>query len=692
MAFIYRKWGKVKIQGTRKATKAVVIHHTGGHKMQDAFDDWKTEGIGAHVIVDRDGKIYELAARNAKVNHTKPSGSYGPRLYEPRVKGISNDNSFGIEIVAEDNSKVTKEQLEAVRRYLVEDLGPDLGIDPVTQVWGHGEVTPGRKRLAEGQAVVQFLRTGVPNLREKDDFRALVDRSEDWLGGSWQVDRQTAFTSPPTVYGSRSVKRGMWGDDVGYLQQTLKQADYYTGRINNVFDEQTERALKTFQKAWFGRLPPHAAARGAGNVGYGYIPGVMDSKTFAKVKLQERFNTYFDPSFGKATPVLSNQPGQPDAPNLSFPLPPRRPEMPSDVEPTIPIPRLNPQFNAPLESFQRSHPTQPIAPSSNPQDEPGNAPLPFVSTDGRVNRNGPARKALDAVNWMASQSPRAYGRTSKSIPRHGLKAKEYVAARNQRFAEFVRSFSSTSDGGKSRNLSARQKILEGLGRAYRSSLQASGDGQPTGGAEDSSPPNGLTQFQSDFISAEAKPRSGNTNDMIVPTTKYGGGGDWTRSLSYSPAQSYGGARVDTRNDGLGFLFDDLENEIQTIARQAPIDYDPFSQIRIPGFTFPETLLRRQFPPQPKLPEEQALPIDSPRHPRNMIITAGFASDRVSSDPNNLASYGRRYKDGKVRGTTRSGSRYTSSDGGRSISVTSSKTGKTRSFVKNRRRSGYALRL
>lgn len=77
--------------------------------------------------------------------------------------------------------------------------------------------------------------------------------------------------------------------------------------------------------------------------------------------------------------------------------------------------------------------------------------------------------------------------------------------------------------------------------------------------------------------------------------------------------------------------------------------------------------------------------------RPTIAAGGFTnSDRVSRDPNNEATYGRKQSDGSVTGTTSGGSRYRSSNGGGSISVTD-KSGKTRTYVRNRRR-GYSLKL
>ena len=64
---------------------------------------------------------------------------------------------------------------------------------------------------------------------------------------------------------------------------------------------------------------------------------------------------------------------------------------------------------------------------------------------------------------------------------------------------------------------------------------------------------------------------------------------------------------------------------------------------------------------------------------------------MSDDPNNHATYGRKHTDGSVTGTTSGGSRYTSRDGGGSISVTNSKTGKKRTYTKNRR-GGYSLKV
>ena len=48
---------------------------------------------------------------------------------------------------------------------------------------------------------------------------------------------------------ARNLKKGSTGSDVSALQKKLKKLGYYSGKIDGVFGDATESALKKFQKA-----------------------------------------------------------------------------------------------------------------------------------------------------------------------------------------------------------------------------------------------------------------------------------------------------------------------------------------------------------------------------------------------------------------------------------------------------------
>lgn len=243
---------KVKVRGQRKVTRGIVVHHTAGTSLSEAMNEFRRTGKGVHAIIDRDGTVYELAPRDAITSHTKPSGSYG--AYSPRAPGLSNSNTYGIEIVASNNTKVNAAQIEAAKG-LINSVASEFGLDPATQVYGHGELTPGHRQLSEGMAVVQALRTGVPNLMSEKQFEQMVGGPEGWLTGNWTYFAASMPTAgvpvPPaevSSLGSRTLKKGMTGPNVEALQRALNGLGYNVD-IDGKFGPQTEAALKAFQAA-----------------------------------------------------------------------------------------------------------------------------------------------------------------------------------------------------------------------------------------------------------------------------------------------------------------------------------------------------------------------------------------------------------------------------------------------------------
>jgi flagellum-specific peptidoglycan hydrolase FlgJ len=128
--------------GEMKKVEGAVIHHTGGASMSGAIETLKQRGLSYHYIIDKDGTVKQLIPGKGIGYHAE---SY-------------NANTFGIALVAEDDSKVTPEQVAATTS-LNAKLAATYDYDP-KKVFGHGEISK-NKMPSEGKTVVDSIRAGL---------------------------------------------------------------------------------------------------------------------------------------------------------------------------------------------------------------------------------------------------------------------------------------------------------------------------------------------------------------------------------------------------------------------------------------------------------------------------------------------------------------------------------------------------
>jgi len=128
-----------KYEGQRRIN-AIVLHSAYCLNSSDSFNlecvlhEFKSYGVSAHYIIDRQGNIHRLVKENDVSYHagkgTLPDGNTSP-----------NTSSIGIEII---NSKTGKfsylQYLSAIR--LVKDIQKR---HPIKYVLGHHEIAPSRK-------------------------------------------------------------------------------------------------------------------------------------------------------------------------------------------------------------------------------------------------------------------------------------------------------------------------------------------------------------------------------------------------------------------------------------------------------------------------------------------------------------------------------------------------------------------
>jgi hypothetical protein len=137
--------------GPMASVDGMVIHHTGGGKSVDeVVNTFKHTNFPAHFVIDRDGVTYQTLPDGFRGQHTLKS-------YGTAGTGMSNENMEGVEIIANNDADVLPAQQEAAMK-LVAMRAKKFGYNPVTSVYGHGEVNPGHKQATEGKTVVNRIR------------------------------------------------------------------------------------------------------------------------------------------------------------------------------------------------------------------------------------------------------------------------------------------------------------------------------------------------------------------------------------------------------------------------------------------------------------------------------------------------------------------------------------------------------
>lgn len=124
---------------------SLVVHHTAGRGGADGVIQTFTErNFPAHFVIDRDGEITQVLGLNQKGQHTRPAQD---------GSGITNSNSWGVEVIARDDSDVLPVQAAATIR-LAKYL-ENYGLNP-QRVVGHGAINS-HKQATEGQSIINLL-------------------------------------------------------------------------------------------------------------------------------------------------------------------------------------------------------------------------------------------------------------------------------------------------------------------------------------------------------------------------------------------------------------------------------------------------------------------------------------------------------------------------------------------------------
>jgi len=127
--------------------QGLAIHHTGGRGTPEGVVNTLNErGLGVQYVMDRDGTIYSTGPTDEREAHIRPAEN---------GTGLSNANTLGIEVIANDDSDLTPEQIKSGVSFINDQISrnPEIGMD----VFGHGELNS-HKQDTEGMSIVNAYR------------------------------------------------------------------------------------------------------------------------------------------------------------------------------------------------------------------------------------------------------------------------------------------------------------------------------------------------------------------------------------------------------------------------------------------------------------------------------------------------------------------------------------------------------
>jgi hypothetical protein len=120
-----------------------IWHHTGGRGTpQGVVNTLNQRGLGVQYVMDRDGSIYRAL----------PEGARGAHIMNSPDGRFSNDNTEGMEVIANNANDLTPAQIASGKAFAQEYSTTHPGV----QFYGHGQVNPGHKEADEGLALASL--------------------------------------------------------------------------------------------------------------------------------------------------------------------------------------------------------------------------------------------------------------------------------------------------------------------------------------------------------------------------------------------------------------------------------------------------------------------------------------------------------------------------------------------------------
>lgn len=183
--------------GNLEKAEGLVIHHTGGRGTPDGvMNTFRQRGLATQYIMDRDGSVYRALPEGSKGQHIRPS----------EINSLTNGNSVGIEVIANDDKDLTEQQRASLPQFATYATSR-YGI-PAANVFGHGEINS-HKQSTEGASAIA-------------DWRAL-----NKVAGPRVSDQPAA--SRPLAMAQRTLRGHAGGDAPTGFEDAFQSAAAATG-------------------------------------------------------------------------------------------------------------------------------------------------------------------------------------------------------------------------------------------------------------------------------------------------------------------------------------------------------------------------------------------------------------------------------------------------------------------------------
>ncbi len=128
--------------GNLEKAEGLVIHHTGGRGTpQGVMETFRQRGLATQYIMDRDGTVHR----------SLPDGTRGQHMRPSEINSLTNRNTVGIEVIANDDRDLTEAQRAALPQFSTYATSK-YGI-PAANVFGHGEINS-HKQSTEGASAI----------------------------------------------------------------------------------------------------------------------------------------------------------------------------------------------------------------------------------------------------------------------------------------------------------------------------------------------------------------------------------------------------------------------------------------------------------------------------------------------------------------------------------------------------------
>lgn len=174
-----------------------IFHHTASHGTpEQIIQTLNKKRLGVQYVMDRNGKVFQTLPKDARGAHILPS----------EINNLNNQNTEGMEVIANDDADVTKAQIAAAKSFAARFAKDHPGV----QFFGHGEVNPSHKQATEGHSIVEAIRNGLKPVEVPSSVanQAPLEKRTLLNFAHGNVDDDKAHYKPPSWFSYDAQGRG----------------------------------------------------------------------------------------------------------------------------------------------------------------------------------------------------------------------------------------------------------------------------------------------------------------------------------------------------------------------------------------------------------------------------------------------------------------------------------------------------